>query len=145
MRVHDRLGVRRTRDVGRRLEAHSVAAGDCRLWLGSKTSDGYGRISVGGRDRLAHVVAFERRLGPVPQGLVLDHTCRVRHCIAVEHLEPVTQAENTRRGELSNRSGKCRRGHSVPDGGRCRTCRAAAQRAWYERKLEGERLVGGAS
>lgn len=136
MRVHDRLGLRRTRDVAARLERHSAPDGECRVWLGSKTSDGYGRISVGGRDRLAHVVAYERHVGPVPSGLVLDHTCRVRHCINPMHLEPVTVEENTARGALGALRATCRRGHELPKGGRCLVCRAAAQRAWYERKLQ---------
>jgi hypothetical protein len=138
LRIYDRLGLRRARDPGARLVAYSDRSGDCWLWLGSLTRDGYGRTHVAGVDRLAHVVAYELHVGPVPEGLVLDHTCRVRRCINPAHLEPVPVAVNTARGDapsaVTHRSRVCRLGHPIPDGGRCKVCHAAAQRAWYERK-----------
>lgn len=72
----------------------------CWIWTGPVTHQGYGRTSVRGvgyRVRI-HRVAYEAVKGPIPEGLVLDHLCRVRPCCNPDHLEPVTPAENTRRG-----------------------------------------------
>lgn len=75
--------------------------GGCWLWTGSITRAGYGRIrgadAHDGRTVLAHRLAYELLVGPIPQGLHLDHLCRVRRCVNPEHLEPVTLAENNRR------------------------------------------------
>lgn len=70
----------------------------CHIWQ-RNLKDGYGRASVGNKERKAHVVAWEKVHGPVPDGLMLDHLCRVRACINVDHLEPVTNAVNIQRGD----------------------------------------------
>lgn len=74
----------------------------CWFWTGYiHTRTGYGRISMGGRRgpvREAHRVAWELTYGSVPNGLELDHLCRVRHCVRPTHLEAVTHLVNTRRG-----------------------------------------------
>lgn len=62
----------------------------CVLWLGGVNGPGYGMLKIDGVGRMAHRVAYEVARGPIPPGLVLDHRCRVRSCIRVEHLEPVT-------------------------------------------------------
>lgn len=75
----------------------------CWLWTAT-TTGGYGRITVGSRtDRTkrgvyAHRLAYESLVGAVPDGLDLDHLCRVRCCVNPAHLEPVTRQENARRG-----------------------------------------------
>jgi hypothetical protein len=84
----------------------------CWRWQASKLPTGYGRISIaGGRPRVqaAHRVAYEVFVGPIPDGLEIDHLCRVRDCINPQHLEPVTFLENQRR----RRSEVCRRGHPL--------------------------------
>jgi hypothetical protein len=71
--------------------------GFCWEWTG-RTDQGYGRVSIGGRQLRAHRVVYERLVGRVPDGLVLDHLCRNRGCVNPDHLEPVTNEENIRRG-----------------------------------------------
>lgn len=71
--------------------------GDCLVWIGSIDNDGYGRARKAGR--LAHRVAYETWVGPIPQELTLDHLCRNRRCIWPSHLEAVTKGVNTLRGE----------------------------------------------
>ena len=78
---------------------YEVMPDGCWLWrkaLGGGT--GYGQLRMNGRTHNAHRVMYERLVGPVPEGLVLDHLCRVRACVNPDHLEPVTFAENMRRG-----------------------------------------------
>ncbi|MGA4541309.1 HNH endonuclease signature motif containing protein [Uniformispora flossi] len=68
------------------------------LWTGSTNRKGYGRFWFQGRSEEAHRVAYELFVGPIPDGLQIDHVCRVRPCVNPEHLEPVTHEENYRRG-----------------------------------------------
>ena len=78
----------------------------CRLWLGPW--DGlYGTIG----QKKAHRVAYEHIKGPIPEGLVLDHLCRVTICINPNHLEPVTDLMNIRRGMGNASKTHCPQGH----------------------------------
>ena len=71
----------------------------CWLWQGSKNNGGYGMLKHKGEHYCAHVFYYERLVGPKPEGLDLDHLCRVRHCVNPSHLEPATRAKNVRRGD----------------------------------------------
>jgi hypothetical protein len=81
--------------------------------------------------RYAHRAAYEEAYGPIPDGLVIDHLCRVRWCCNPEHLEAVTNRENILRGESpparNARKERCDRGHELTfqAGGKryCATCR----------------------
>ena len=119
----------------------------CWLWLGARTSSGYGNFWTRATGNIvAHRYAYESLVGPVPADMMLDHLCRVRHCVNPAHLEPVTNRENLRRGVQGFAfTGRCRRGHDTtapgairtkPDGRReCRTCVNERWRARYnERK-----------
>jgi len=93
--------------------------GPCWVWMAG-CSDGYGEFNAGGnRIRPAHCISYEWLVGPVPEGLVLDHLCRNRACVRPTHLEPVTRGENNRRGEAPRvraaREGVCERGHPQDD------------------------------
>lgn len=83
----------------------------CWLWTGSLT-DGYGITEFRRRAIGAHRLAYETFVGPIPEGLVIDHKCRVRCCVNPEHLEPVTFVENIRRGvKVRPKMAHCKRGH----------------------------------
>lgn len=110
----------------------------CWIWQGP-TTNGYGVIGEGrrgGTTYRTHRVAYELLVGPVPDGLHLDHLCRVRACCNPAHLEPVTQAENNRRaGEARTH---CPYGHALPPHGvkrrACKTCKSEYDRQRHEAK-----------
>ena len=121
----------------------------CWLWEGAISPDGYGSFYGGNRRNCKpHRFAYEEMVGPIPEGLVLDHLCRVRHCVNPAHLEPVTERENALRGVSPNvkafLSGVCRRGHELtadnsivkPNGARqCRTCVKARANERYAKSV----------
>lgn len=125
-----------------------TGAGECWAWTGSRLTAGYGRIKHAGRTYRAHRVAYELAIGPIPDGLHLDHLCHTRDvacpggntcphrgCVNPAHLEPVTPAVNTMRGRgLGARNAAkthCGKGHEFTDentqltakgGRRCKAC-----------------------
>ena len=125
--------------------------GGCWLWT-ETLREGYGRFCMptNHRPRLAqaHRVSYEMFVGPIPDGLVLDHLCRVRHCVNPRHLEIVTRQENSLRGQgvagKQARRTHCPKGHlyggenlRVYDGRRkCRECSNARNRFAYRRRKQ---------
>ena len=75
---------------------HVDDTGTCWVWTASIRPDGYGEFRAG-RLVKAHRFAYEHLIGPVPDGLHLDHLCRNRACVNPEHLDPVPNAVNIRR------------------------------------------------
>ena len=72
----------------------------CWLWTGWKNDRGYGNFEVDStRTVKAHRFAYEVLVGPIPDGLTLDHLCRNPSCVNPEHLEPVTLRENIMRAK----------------------------------------------
>lgn len=116
-----------------------AGASDCWPWRDKPNHDGYGSFHLDDAkrsSRLAHVVVYESLVGPVPTGLELDHLCRNRLCVNPGHLEPVTHAENMRRGAHARKT-RCKYGHPFdstntlrpsnhPTWRRCRACKAIA-------------------
>lgn len=99
----------------------------CWQWTGHITPTGYGTFTLwlGGKQKnyRAHRWAYEHFIGPIPDGLTLDHLCRNRACVNQQHLEPVTIRENTLRGEgfaAANASKThCKRGHVFDEANTC--------------------------
>lgn len=119
----------------------------CWVWIGS-TRTGYGVYTgFDGRAAQAHRFAFERAGGIIPDGYELDHLCRVPLCVNPDHLEPVTHAENLRRGlwgALRPVPTHCENGHEftventriTKDGHRrCRACHRRNAAASRERHV----------
>lgn len=117
--------------------------GGCWLWTGRLNNRGYAKAG----HHYAHRLIYERLVGPIPEGLEIDHVhergCRHRHCVNPAHLEPVTPSVNQQRQAAVNRKDRCRRGHLLdgdnvyvdPSGQRtCLTCRRANDRARYARR-----------
>jgi hypothetical protein len=88
-------------DIQALLKTRVAITSDCWLWTGTLNRDGYGRVSIGGREIGAHRAVYEALIGAVPEGMQLDHLCRVPNCVNPEHLEPVTIGEYIRRGHAA--------------------------------------------
>lgn len=130
--------------VFRRVRRDEVTG--CWLWTGCVLPAGHGQIREAEprRTRLVHRVVYEALVGPVPEGLELDHLCRRPACVNPAHLEPVTHRENILRGEAPSaqlaRRTTCHRGHPLTGANlgtatfrRCLTCHRIAEKARYAR------------
>jgi len=114
-------------------EPHPILGTPCWLWKGAKRNGGYGVMRVpkapGAPIRVdghltpawqisAHILMYEHVKGPVPEGLELDHLCRVLNCVNPDHLEAVTHQENVRRGRAGHanpRKTHCPKGHEYTE------------------------------
>ncbi len=118
----------------------------CWLWTAG-LAHGYGSFRLIDRAVYAHRMAYELMVGPIPEGLHLDHLCRVTNCVNPEHLEPVTCRENNLRGispaAVNAAKTHCPQGHQYsaentyenPNSGRrlCRACQRVSSNARSQR------------
>ena len=118
----------------------------CWIWRGSRHPGGYGqlgRLTATGRTELAHRLVYTLLVGPIPDGLTLDHICRNRLCVNPDHLEVVTPGVNVLRGiglsAVNARKVRCKRGHPFDSANtrvngrgerQCRACHREYMRTW---------------
>lgn len=107
-----------------------------------------------GDDSYAHQLAYQLAIGPIPQGLWIDHTCRNRWCVNAAHLEAVPPLVNSLRGDhplfVARRNGTCTKGHPMDKlyiikdkpHRRCRTCQNEWQRQYHERRRKERKTLG---
>lgn len=125
-----------------------VTEGDCHIWQGDRHSGGYGRVRHQGRMQMVYRVRYEMEIGPIPDGLELDHyVCDngPGGCCNPHHCRPVTTRENNLRGvgaaARSRAKDYCPRGHPLvgnnldshhaSSGNRsCKTCTTARNVAY---------------
>ena len=126
------------------LELHAVPEPNsgCWIWTGTRNSYGYGQISKKKGGALAHRWSYEHFIGPIPDGLQIDHLCRTRSCVNPQHLEPVTAKVNILRGTglaaANALKTHCAQGHQLiadnvsmlPSQRECKLCRKAWNRGY---------------
>ena len=136
---------------------HRPDLGPCWVWMASRKRGGYGQFGAGRRGEgmvYAHRFAYERLVGPIPDGLELDHichndsgcpggpTCAHRRCVNLAHIKTVTHAENLRRGASAHRLlTHCPQGHTYSEANTyrwnnqrfCRTCSKRYKTAYQDR------------
>ena len=125
------------------LLARTKITNTCWLWYGFVHPAGYGYVYWNGKMWRVHRLSYETFVEEIPKGLVVDHLCRVKHCINPKHLEVCTLETNTKRGFAYYRKTKkhCKNGHkwtlkntyyrpSRPKYRECLKCRRTATNNW---------------
>lgn len=135
----------------RLLEKRNIDENGCWRFTGYVEPRGYAKIwDEDIREKqYAHIVAYELWIGPIPEGLQIDHLCRVRDCFNPDHLEAVTHRENLLRGDtvvaLNAVKTHCIHGHFFDESNtyidkygkrHCRKCRAATEQKRRDRQHE---------
>lgn len=82
----------------RLIAGREITPSGCWEWTGTRGPAGYGQIHAWGRSGYTHRTAYVVWVGPIAEGLVIDHLCRNKGCFNPEHLDVVPQALNVQRG-----------------------------------------------
>lgn len=84
----------------------------CWIWTGASNGKNYGSVGHEGRSVSTHRLSYQLLVGPIPDGLQLDHLCRVTRCCNPAHLEPVTPKVNSQRSAPATKR-HCVNGHAL--------------------------------
>ena len=134
--------------LGERFWSKVDKSGECWLWTASKDRNGYGHFAVNNTPLLAHRLAYQELIGPIPTEQELDHLCRNPSCVNSEHLRAISHRENILCGNtqpaLNARKTRCIHGHAFDQkntyrrrGGKrmCRECGRQRKREYRRRLL----------
>lgn len=101
-------------DITERLLSKVELKDGCWEWTGGKIPRGYGHMNITyapkmHRHEYTHRLSYELFVGPIPEGMCIDHLCRNPSCCKPSHLEVVTFRENIARRVQTNWNGRARR------------------------------------
>jgi len=99
-----------SKTLAERFWAKVDISGDCWNWTAYKNGQGYGRIIVDGKVRFAHRVGYEMEVGPIPDGMVIDHICHNEACVKPSHLRACTLKQNNENRPQVTRTASGHRG-----------------------------------
>lgn len=155
------VNTKRRPAIDRFLQKTRPTEGGCIEWTGATNGVGYGMFFTdwdGGRNvrQLAHRWSYEHYVGPIPDGLHVDHLCRNTLCVNPRHLEPVTQRVNILRGvapsSIHAKKTECINGHRLSgdnlilrSNGRWRDCRECKRQKDRRYRANKQKLQGRAS
>ena len=93
--------------VAKRFLSKFTITEGCWIWRGAPDCDGYGIITSGGKNILAHRFSYTFHIGPIPEGLLVCHKCDNRICVRPDHLFTGTVQDNNKDRD---QKGRCRGG-----------------------------------
>lgn len=133
------------RSITERFNSFIVSRNGCWQWRSPNKTTGYGEFHWHYQRYLAHRFSYQHHIGPIPDGMQIDHLCRNRGCVNPKHLRVVTLAQNVLAGSgitaQNKRKTSCKNGHAYTDANTykhngkrsCRVCKDALSRTYAKR------------